>query len=152
VNEAVLDDLEASLDVLTQHYRNVYKAAEAEKEARIAAMTATPELRMAYFHLLDQFRNESLADVVTNKNDVNVIVADQGELVQKSDPIYLEPVRSGFFGAHFYAPAKWFSGLRFPTLWANVLVLWGMSLALAITLYYELFPRLMKLIPAKGSH
>ena len=152
VNEVVLDELEASLSVLTQHYRNVYKTAEAEKEARIAAMTATPELRLAYFHLLDEFRNESLADVVTNKNDVNVIVADRGELVQKSDPIYLEPVRNGFFGAHFYAPSKWLSGLRFPTLWANALVLWAMSLALGLTLYFEFFPRLLKLIPAKSAH
>ncbi|MBL7947011.1 MAG: ABC transporter permease, partial [Flavobacteriales bacterium] len=152
VNAEVLDELEASLEVLTQHYRNVYKTSEAEKERRIAAMTATPELRVTYFQLLDQYRNESLADVVTNKNDVNVIVEDRGELIQKNDPIYLEPVRSGFFGAQFYAPAKWFAGLRVPTLWANTLVLWGMCLALALALYFELFPRLLKLIPSKSAH
>jgi ABC-type multidrug transport system ATPase subunit len=149
VTVEVLDDLEASLDVLTNHYRSVYRAAEAEKEARIAAMTATPAERSAYFRLIDTYRNESLADVVTNKNDVNVIVADHGELVQKSDPIYLEPVRSGFFGAQFYAPAKWLSGLRIPTLWANVIVLWAMAMLLAASLYLELFPRLMKLIPSR---
>ena len=147
----LMDDLLVSLDVLTHHYRTVYKAAESEKEKRIAAMTATPELRQGYFTLLDLNRNESLADVVTNKNDVNVIVADHGELVQKSDPIYLEPMRNGFFGAHFYAPAKWFSGARIPTLWANALVLWLMSMFLAVALYLELFPRLMKLVPSKGD-
>lgn len=152
VSEEVLDELQASLSVLTQHYRKVYKGAEAEKEKRIASMTATPELRSGYFKLLDEYRNESLADVVTNKNDVNVIVADEGELIQKNDPIYLEPTRSGFFGAHFYAPAKWIGGLRIPTLWANVLVLWGMCLLLAATLYAEVFPKLMKLIPTKDSH
>ena len=151
VNAQVLDDLEASLDVLTSHYRTIYKAAEAEKEKRIAGMTGTPELREDYFKLLDTYRNESLADVVTNKNDVNVIVADHGELVQKNDPIYLEPIRNGFFGAQFYAPAKWLFGLRFPTLWANTLVLWGMALILALALYAEVFPRLMKLIPIKGD-
>jgi len=152
VSEEVLDELQASLSVLTQHYRKVYKGAEAEKEKRIASMTATPELRSEYFKLLNDHRNESLADVVTNKNDVNVIVADEGELIQKNDPIYLEPTRSGFFGAHFYAPAKWIGGLRIPTLWANVLVLWGMCLLLAATLYAEVFPKLMKLIPTKDSH
>jgi len=149
VSEQVLLDVEASLDILTHHYRTVYKVAEAEKEKRIADMTATPTKRQDYFHLLDGYRNESLADVVTNKNDVNVIIASHGELVQKSDPIYLEPVQNGFFGAHFYAPAKWFAGLRVPTLWANVLVLWGMALIMAAALYVEVFPRLMKLIPAK---
>ncbi len=150
VNSEVLDELEASLNVLTQHYRNVYRAAEAEKEKRIAEMTATPELRSSYFQLIDSYRNESLADVVTNKNEVNVIVADDGELIQKSDPIYLEPARRGFFGAHFYAPVKWLGGVRFSTLWANVMVLWGMSLALAFALFYELFPRLLDRIPGKG--
>ncbi|HNR56731.1 MAG TPA: ABC transporter permease, partial [Flavobacteriales bacterium] len=152
VDHDVLDALKTSLDVLTSHYRNVYRQAEAAKEERIAAMTSDPGSRAAYFALLDEYRNESLSDVVTNKNDVNVIVADQGELVQKSDPIYLEPMRSGFFGAHFYAPAKWFAGMRIPTLWANALVLWAMALALALTLYFELFPRLLRMIPTKGSH
>lgn len=150
VDEEVLDDVLASLAVLTSHYRSVYKAAEAEKEALIAGMTHTPGSRRAYFEMLDRFRNESLADVVTNKNDVNVIVADRGELVQKSDPIYLEPVHKGFFGAHFYAPSKWLAGLRIPTLQANTMVLWGMTLLLALTLYLELFPRLIARVPGKG--
>ncbi|HPF92037.1 MAG TPA: hypothetical protein PLL57_15355, partial [Flavobacteriales bacterium] len=63
-----------------------------------------------------------------------------------------EPMRSGFFGAHFYAPAKWVSGVRIPTLWANALVLWMMAITLAFTLYFELFPRLLRLIPTKGAH
>ncbi|TXI76118.1 MAG: ATP-binding cassette domain-containing protein [Flavobacteriales bacterium] len=144
VNAEVLDELTAALNVLTQHYRNVFKAAEAEKEQRIARMTADPERRAQYFALINGHRNESLADVVTNKNEVNVIVTDAGELIQKSDPIYLEPTYSGFFGAQFYAPAKWLGGIRVPTLAANTLVLWAMSLLLAMTLYFELFPRLLK--------
>ena len=41
--------------------------------------------------------------------------------------------------------------VRIPTLWANTLVLWGMALALAMALYFELFPRLLRLIPSKGG-
>ncbi len=89
--------------------------------------------------------------MVTNKNDVHVIVASDGELVQKNDPIYLEPVHSGFFGAQFYAPSKWLFGTRIPTLWANMLVLWGMSLLLCGALYLELFPRLMAWWPGKAG-
>ncbi len=149
VDHAVLDEVEASLEILVQHYRAVYKDAERSKEQRIADMTATPELRTEYFALLDGYRNEGLAEVVTNKNDVHVIVEHQGELVRKSDPVYLEPAGSGLFGAQFYAPAKWFLGQRLSTLWANVLVLWGMTLMLGATLKWELFPRLMRLIPER---
>jgi hypothetical protein len=71
-----------------------------------------------------------------------VIVNDRGELVQKSDPVYLEPQRSGLFAAHFYAPAKRLAGGRLPTLWANILVIWAMSVLFMASLYTEAFPRL----------
>jgi ABC-type multidrug transport system ATPase subunit len=150
VDHGVLDRVEDALRTLTHHYRTAYKEAEAGKERLITQLTSTPELRKAYFERLDSYRNESLAEVVTNKNDVNVIVEYKGELVQKNDPIYLEPVSAGFFGAQFYAPSKWLAGQRIPTLWANALVLWGMSLLLAIALYADLFPRLIRLMPRVG--
>ena len=83
---------------------------------------------------------------------MNVIVSYKGELVQKNDPVYLEPVKAGLFGAQFYAPAKYVFGFRIPTLWANTFVLWLMSLLLAIALKFEIFPKLMHLIPNKRSH
>jgi ABC transport system ATP-binding/permease protein len=152
VTEETLQDVEASLNVLTNHYRSAYKDAERTKEQRISAATATDADRKTYFEQLDRYRNESLADIVTNKNDVHVIVTYEGELVQKNDPIYLEPKRSGFFGAQFYAPSKWLYGVRMHTLWANTLVLWAMVLALALALYFEVFPRSMRIFerPVRG--
>ncbi len=149
VTTAALDEVEECLQVLVHHYRSVYRAAEQEKEAYIGRMTSTDEGRKAYFALLDGYRNESLAEIVTNRNDVNVIVEYQGQLVQKSDPVYLVPDRGSIFSAQFYAPVKWFLGIRVPTLWANAAVLWFMSLILALTLYLDVFPRLMRLIPTK---
>jgi ABC-type multidrug transport system ATPase subunit len=147
----VLDNVEQGLQLLVNHYRSVYKEAERNKEKRISEMTATAELRSGYFHLLDHYRNESLAEVVTNKNDVHVIVEYEGELVQKNDPVYLEPSEAGFFGAQFYAPSKWLFGARISTLWANVMVLWGMCLLLGMALYGELFPKLIRMLPGRDA-
>jgi hypothetical protein len=147
VDLKVLDQVDAALRTLTQHYRTAYKTAEAEKEQLITQLTGTSVNRSEYFAQLDAYRNESLAEVVTNKNDVNVIVEYRGELVQKSDPVYLEPRYSGFFGAQFYAPAKYLGGIRIPTLWANALVLWGMALLLGIALYAEVFLRMLNALP-----
>lgn len=143
VDAAALDEVDAALNTLTTHYRSAYKQAEREKEERIAAMTASPEAKATYFALLDRYRNESLSDHVTNKNDVNVITEFKGELVQKSDPIYLEPAQAGLFGAQFYAPGKYFAGGRMPTWWANTLVIWGMTLLLYLALCIDLLPRLI---------
>jgi ABC-type multidrug transport system ATPase subunit len=142
VDEALMDQVDESLRKLVTHYRAAYKAAEREKEALITELTADPEARRAYFELLDNYRNESLAEVVTNRTEIQVIVNDRGELVQKSDPVYLEPQRSGLFAAHFYAPAKRLAGGRLPTLWANILVIWAMSVLFMASLYTEAFPRL----------
>jgi ABC-type multidrug transport system ATPase subunit len=146
---ATLDAVDAALVRLTTHYRNAYKEAEREKEALIAGMTATPTDRQAYFALLDGHRNESLADHVTNKNDVNVIVESGGELVQKSDPVYVEPREGGFFAAHFYAPAKRLFNRPVPTVWANALFIWMMTVALAFALKWDLFPRLVERLSRK---
>ncbi|MBL8003319.1 MAG: ATP-binding cassette domain-containing protein [Flavobacteriales bacterium] len=143
VDGTLLDGIDKSLNTLVQHYRNVYRVAEQAKEARIAELTRTEQGRVAYFELLNEHRNESLSDFVTNKNDVNVIVEAEGELVQKSGPIYLEPVSGNFLKAHFYAPVKRFGDLKLPTAWANLLVLWSMSVAFGAALYLNLFPRLM---------
>lgn len=138
-----LDQLDASLEQLTAHYRTVYRDAERAKEQLIAGMTSTAERRGNYFALLDAQRNESLADHVTNKNDVNVIVDAGGELVQKSDPIYLEPQGASFFSAHFYAPAKHLFGWRIETPWANTLFLWTMTALLAVALKLDLLPKVI---------
>jgi len=151
VNEQVLQDVEDCLDLLVNHYRATYRKAEREKDAFIAGLTATEKGRATYFALLDTYRNESLADIVTNRNDVNVIVASEGRLVQKIDPIYRTPEKGGLLDAHFYAPGKWFMGALIPTIWANMLVLWAMSTLLALALYGDLFPRLMRLMPGQGT-
>ncbi|MCB9184426.1 MAG: ATP-binding cassette domain-containing protein [Flavobacteriales bacterium] len=147
----LLDEVQRKLDLLTQHYRAAYKEAERQKELLIGQLTATEEDRAAYFQLLDHYRNDGLADVVTNKNDLHVIVEHDGELIRKSDPVYLEPARSGLFSAQFYAPAKRIMGMRMSTLWANVLVLWSMILLLCVALHQELFPRLGRLWPTRTA-
>ncbi|MCB0817417.1 MAG: hypothetical protein KDB77_07850, partial [Flavobacteriales bacterium] len=101
----------------------------------------TPALKRAYFTLMDAQRNESLAEFVTNKNDLTMIVRVNDELVRKSDPIYSDPVDRSLLGAHFYAPFKWLAGERVPTLYANTLVLWSMTLLFMVLLWLDLFPR-----------
>ena len=147
VNATAIAAIAESLELLTKHYRSVYKEAERAKEQRIAELTATPEARAAYFALLDAHRNDGLADIVTNKNDLRVIVEHDGELIRKSDPVYMEPQGGGLLSAHFYAPAKLLFGSPISTLAANVLVIWIMTLMLCGALHMELFKKIGRLLP-----
>ena len=92
---------------------------------------------------LNDNSNESLEQFVTNKIELDKLIVSDGYIIQKSDPIYLDPYDKSFFGAHFYAPQKRFFGSYIDTFWANVMVIWLMVILLTATLYYDIFKKLL---------
>ena len=104
------------------------------------------------------FNNHSLEDFVTNSNSLNFIAEDKTSLIQKSDPIYLDPYKHQYLGAHFYAPSKNLFGLKLDTFHANLIVIWLMTILLTITLYFDVLRKiiensgfLFKILDIKGS-
>jgi len=93
-------------------------------------------------HLKRVHHNDCLEEFVTNKNEFKRIVEYKGELIQKTDPIYLDPMQK-FVKAHFYAPRKQIFGTYLPTIWVNIIVIWFMSVLLFIALYFRLLKRLL---------
>ncbi len=128
-----LKEIDTVLTVLDRYYVDNYNEVNDRKEMLIAELTASPELRTAYLRQQDACYNESLEDFVTNKNDLKKIVESDGVLIQKQNPVFLDPT-GGFFNAHYYAPSKVLFGQRISTLSANVLVIWVMTALLAILL------------------
>jgi ABC-type multidrug transport system ATPase subunit len=141
-----LSDLRDHLDLLETHYRKVYNQAESEKENAIYAMTREGNKDGQYELLFDNYKNDQLEIFATNRNDLNYIAEHNGELIQKKDLIYLMPYNSDFFSAHFYAPAKKFFGNFIDTFFANLMVIWAMTIALILCLFFDVFPRMMRLI------
>lgn len=88
--------------------------------------------------------NKSLAEFVTNKNELDRIKDVDGHLIQKIDLIYNIPRNKSFFNAHFYAPVKRLFGKKINTFTANVLVLWLMTFILIVTLYFDFFRKLIR--------
>ncbi len=88
------------------------------------------------------YENESLSDLVTNHNELAKILEADGKLIQRADPIYLDPT-SDFGRAHFFAPRKKIMGNYYDTYWVNMCVIWMMSLIMAITLYFDLLKKLL---------
>lgn len=148
INDEILNELEYTLDRLFDFYRDKYNRAAAEKEEYVMELTSTEKGKDELIIMKDSFMNESLQEFVTNKNELEVIVEYNQELVQKSDLIYLTPRNSGFFGSHFYAPSKPILGKQITTYSANLLMIWGMTLFLTITLFFD---GLRKLIQTMGS-
>ena len=110
------------------------------------SLTSTSASREAYEILRDENENENLSMLVTQKNVLDKkIIQTEGRLVQKADPVFNNPPADSFLRAHFFAPTKSIFGNRFDTYWVNFSVIWFMSLALLITLYFDAFKKLLDL-------
>ena len=51
---------------------------------------------------------KSLEEFVTNKNETLKTIEFKGEIIQKLEPIYMDP-KFPFIKAHFYSPKKEYS-------------------------------------------
>ncbi len=95
--------------------------------------------------LKDNYENESLSQMVKNANDISGerSLEKDGRLIQQTDPVFQDPVDSKLGRAHFFAPRKNFLGRFYPTFSFNIFVIWMMSLVLVITLYYDVFKKVL---------
>ncbi len=124
-------------------YLNNFKRATTLREKEVSVMTKDTAARAQYIKDKNDYENESLQDLVTNRNTPYRILDLDGAYVQKIDPIYLDPVDSDLGRAHFFAPRKKFFGKYYDTYSVNICVIWGMSVVLAITLYFDLLKKLI---------
>jgi hypothetical protein len=97
---------------------------------------------------LNNYYNESLADLVRNVNVRDRILETDNGLVQQIDAIFHIPELSGKaldYRSQFYAPQKHFLNRYFDTPMFNIIVIWVMSLTFFLTIYFKLPERTIKL-------
>ncbi|MBG0859134.1 MAG: ATP-binding cassette domain-containing protein [Bacteroidales bacterium] len=96
-----------------------------------------------FLRLRDSYANESLEEFVTNKSETKKTIEYKGEIIQKLDPIFMDP-KYNFIKAHFYAPVKRIFGRSVDTYIMNVGVLWLMTIILYLILYFRLLKKLLE--------
>ncbi|MCH8317000.1 MAG: hypothetical protein IIA88_00655 [Bacteroidetes bacterium] len=142
------DSVLSYLERLNEYYKSMLKDAGNKKENLINEQRGTREEEKEYFLKKLNNYNEELTDLVKNASASMKIIEYNGRLIQKLDPIYLDPANiSGLFDyrAHFYAPRKHFAGQLFDTFYFNVIIIWCFVIVLYITLYFESFMWLIDL-------
>ncbi len=90
-----------------------------------------------------RYYNKKLADIVLNRNEINKVYQTHKRLIQKKDPIFMEPT-SNFGRAHFYAPVKIVNKVKIDTLWYNILMMWFLSGILYLMLIFDLLRKGLK--------
>ncbi|MDR2887756.1 MAG: ATP-binding cassette domain-containing protein [Bacteroidales bacterium] len=126
------------VEQIRRYYIDYYNFADGKRNALIE--TLEQEEGNRYFELRNKYHNKSLEEFAVNKNETTAIIEYKGELVQKMDPIFLDP-QHPFLKAHFYAPAKQIFGIYIDTYMVNITVLWIITAGLYLILYFSLLKR-----------
>lgn len=65
--------------------------------------------------------------------------------MQNFEPVFLYPPQTSGLSlrAHFFAPAKYFFGMKISTLAFNLIIIWTMSVVFYITLYYDVLRKIV---------
>lgn len=128
-------------ETIRRHYVNIWNIQRDKKDVVLARLQK--EDSEAFMKLRNDNANESLEEFVTNHNETNKTVEYNGEIIQKLDPIYMDPAHP-FIRSHFYSPSKNVLGKKFSTFEVNVLVLWGMTMILYVILYFRLLKKALE--------
>lgn len=147
----VANQIRDCVNTLKTVYLNNFKHASKLKDEEINKLNKDSISRYNYLKLKDEYENESLNDLVTNRTTPYRILDLEGKYVQKIDPIYLDPVDSNTGRAHFFAPRKKLLDKYYDTYWFNISVIWIMSLILGITLYFDVLKKFINLLEAVFS-
>jgi ABC-type multidrug transport system ATPase subunit/uncharacterized tellurite resistance protein B-like protein len=150
INDGAIEDAITYLDQIKNYNIKLWNKANNKKDELINNLQSTPENRKKYNKIQYEYSNESLEEFVTNLNEVEKIVEYKGQLIQKYEPIYLDP-SSHFIKAHFYAPQKMVFGKYFSTFWVNVWVIWMMTVILYILLYYRVLLKSLDFLEQLGD-
>lgn len=128
------------IELLRKNYIDFYNRADNKKNALIEKLQK--EDGNKFYTLRDNYHNLSLEDFVVNKNETNTKIEYKGELIQKMDPIFMDP-KYKFIRAHFYSPTKLIFGIPVETYIVNIIVLWIMTIVLYLALYFRLLKKLL---------
>jgi hypothetical protein len=139
----LLDSVSHYLRKVNDYYIKKYNSANDKKDELIMSMNKDAASKEAFIQMKNDYTNDALSDLVTNKSEFNKILEKDGRLYQRADPVYLDP---DDFRAHFFAPRKKIFGNYFSTYSVNLFVIWIISALLIVTLYFDVFKRSLDLL------
>ncbi|MFC2116694.1 ATP-binding cassette domain-containing protein [Bacteroidota bacterium] len=140
----VLDATRQYIDKIKRYNIKLYNKANTAKDKLTNELQKDEESTALYFKTKQEHNNEALEDFVKNRNSSRIesIMQYKDHLYQKSNPIYLDPSQK-FIKAQFYAPRKQIFGSYYSTFAVNTIVIWLMTIALYIVLYFRLLKKLL---------
>ena len=151
-SQEIADSLIVYFNNLQSFYSDAFNRIDEKIESQRSLMNSTPEKRAEYQRIFDNYHNAYLADFARNRYAPLPIVRLGNRLVQKVNPVYLDPQDPNRFSfrTHFLAPRKNFFGFLVETYYFNVAVIWIFTIIMYIMLYYQGLKKLLDFFGNSG--
>ncbi len=143
-----IEYLKNVVNIIKDDYADKYNAVNIKKDAILNKFMVDKAKEELFNKTKKEFYNESLSDIVKKQSAKNKILEYEGKFIQVKDPIFKDPVihQNKFnYRTHLYAPFKYFANTKFDTFWFNVCVVWVMTFGFVLTLYFEVFKKLLNI-------
>ena len=111
----------------------------------------TPSKQKAFVQAKDDYLNDYLTEIVTKSTEKDKIRIEDHQIIQKKDPIFMDPSTESVFSfrTHFFAPTKNLFGSLIGTFGFNILIIWAFTCFLYIVLYFDGLKKAMNLLVQK---
>ncbi|MFM8346460.1 MAG: hypothetical protein ACKOAR_00300 [Bacteroidota bacterium] len=139
------DRLTVYLDALEDHHEKAYLEANSLIERKMDFMQQ--QYGIDPVRQKDVHYNESMADLVRNRNTTDPVLDAGHRLIRQTDPIFDHHSPTGMldYRTAFFVPEKQFLGLTISTPVFDVLAIWLLSIIFYFALYYGLLERFVHL-------
>lgn len=143
-DEKTLLELKYYLRKVKKHYSVIYDNAVKSKDSWMGKFQENEKGKSEYKYLLNNYQNEKIENLVKNAgSDLEEIVENDGKLIATGNPIFRDGSKEHFIRSHFFSPTKNLFGNLYSTYWVNICVIWGMSLLLWLTLYFDVLRKIL---------
>ncbi len=138
---------------LENFYRESFNRVNGHIDRQISEMVSTPEMRKEYQQWFDKHYNSPLAAFAKNTFAPLPLVRLGNKLVQKIDPVYLDPSNQKLLGfrSHFMAPNKNLAGKLIPTFYFNIAIIWFFTVIAYFALYFDILKKMLLLFERKDG-
>ena len=144
INTEVIESLKDYLVYLNLYYVNLGKEASNNRNALYEQLIEAHG-RDWVRKLKQDNHNQRLTSIVQNTNEVKKMYETKNEILQKKDPIFMDPL-SDIGRAHFYAPYKNIKGFHIDTFTFNLIIIWIAAAILYYTLVFDVLRKLLHTI------
>jgi hypothetical protein len=131
------------LEIIRNHYKKLQNTEQSKKDQLIGSISRQQGKEYLY-QLKMSSHNKALESLLLNAEASEYYRKVPGHRVQMVAPVFIVP-DNRYGRAHFYAPVKRVGNTEINTFAFNGMVIWMMSGALWLVLYYDLLRKMISL-------